>query len=140
MNFETLLKEHHLKITAQRLGILSFMHKTGHISVEDLFVQLKKEFSSISLATLYKNIHAMLGVNLLKEVKIPHDKSKYEITKTPHAHLLCSSCGKFEDIFLDVDAMMKNVSQKSDYQLKESSIVYSGLCPQCQNDSLQSIK
>ena len=136
MNFEILLKEHHLKITAQRLGILSFMHKAGHISVEDLFVQLKKEFSSISLATLYKNVHAMLGVNLVKEVKIPHDKSKYEITKAPHAHLLCESCGKFEDIFLDVDSMIKNASKQSDYQLKESSIIYSGICPNCQKNSL----
>lgn len=135
MNFEILLKEHHLKITAQRLGILSFMHKAGHISVEDLFVQLKKEFSSISLATLYKNIHAMLGVNLLKEVKIPHDKSKYEITKEPHVHVLCESCGMFEDIFLDLSSMMRNVSKQSDYQLKESNIIYCGLCPSCQKNA-----
>jgi len=134
MNYNILLKEHHLKVTPQRLGILSFMHKAGHINIEDLFTQLKKEFTSISLATLYKNIHAMLGVELLKEVQIPHEKPKYEITKTPHAHLLCQKCGNFEDIFLDVDTMLNNVAKQSNYELKESSIIYSGICPKCQDN------
>ena len=135
MNFEILLKKHQLKVTPQRLGILNSMHKAGHINIEELFKQIKKEFSSISLATLYKNIHAMLGVELLKEVQIPHAKPKYEITKAPHAHLLCDNCGKFEDIFLDVDTMLNNAAKQSNYQLKESSVVYNGLCPTCQNNS-----
>ena len=132
MDFETLLKEHQLKVTPQRLGILSFMHKAGHINVEELFIQIKKEFSSISLATLYKNIHAMLGVKLLKEVQIPYEKPRYEITKAPHAHLLCQKCGDFEDIFLDLDTMLKDAARQSQYELKESSVVYSGICPSCQ--------
>jgi len=115
------------------MGILTLMESYGHISIDDLFEQIKKEFSSISLATLYKNIHSMMQVQLIKEIKIPQMKSRYEITKEAHAHLLCESCGSFEDIFLDVSALLKSAEQQSHYQLRDSSIVYCGLCPKCQS-------
>ena len=131
MNYETLLREHALKATPQRLGILSLMHKNGHISIDDLFIQIKKQFKAISLATLYKNINAMLESTLISEVKIPHMKSKYEIAKLPHAHLLCDSCGEFKDINIDLDGLMKQTEEQSHYTLNHSSLVFSGLCEKC---------
>jgi len=132
MNYDVLLKEHKLKVTPQRLGILTLMHKMGHIDVEELFFQIKKQFSSISLATLYKNVNAMLQTKLITEVKVPHQKTKYEITKEPHIHLLCDSCHEFIDLELDVNSLISEASQKSHYQLSGSSIVLSGVCEKCQ--------
>jgi len=131
MNYETLLHEHTLKATPQRLGILALMHKHGHLSIDELFEKIKKQFNSISLATLYKNINAMLESSLITEVKIPTMKSKYEIAKETHAHLLCDSCGEFKDIYLDLDALMSITESKSNYRLKETSLVFSGLCEKC---------
>ncbi len=136
MNYELLLREHHLKVTPQRLGILSLMVDAGHISVEDLFAQIKQEFSSISLATLYKNINAMLHNALIKEIKVPHMKPKYEVTKPPHAHLLCQGCNEFMDIDINVNALVDEASKKSHYQLLDSSIVLCGYCEKCQKQSV----
>jgi len=132
MNYEILLREHNLKVTPQRLGILTLMHSTGHIDVEELYARIKKQFSSISLATLYKNINAMLQSSLITEVKVPHTKSKYEITKEPHVHLLCQNCNEFIDLELNIDCLTNEASLKSHYQFIDSNIVLSGICEKCQ--------
>ncbi len=132
MNYELLLRECNMKVTPQRLGILAMMCENGHISIEDLYVKIKKQFSSISLATLYKNVNAMIDVSLLKEVKLPHMKSKYELAKTPHAHLLCESCGVLEDLEMDMNEVSHLLASKSDFKVNETNLIFSGTCHNCQ--------
>lgn len=131
MNYETLLKEHNLKVTPQRIGILSLMHHSGHISIEDLFELIKKQFSSISLATLYKNINAMLETSLIKEVKAPESKARYEIAKENHAHLVCTKCGEFKDIMFDINQIAHSIADSNGYAINDTSLIVSGLCPKC---------
>jgi Fur family peroxide stress response transcriptional regulator len=133
MNYETLLREHSLKVTPQRLGILSIMHSSGHINIEELFTHIKKRFASISLATLYKNINAMLENKLISEVKIPNMKAKYEISKAPHVHMLCTSCHEFIDLELDLNDLVTTASLKSKYRVEDTNIILSGLCEHCNN-------
>jgi len=132
MNYELLLREHNLKVTPQRLGILSLMQRAGHLNIEELFRLIKKQFSSISLATLYKNINAMLETSLITEIKIPKHKSKYEIAKEPHIHLLCQKCDEFIDVNVNIDTLVDEASTKSHYQLMDRSIVLCGVCEKCQ--------
>ena len=132
MNYEQLLREHSLKVTPQRLGILSLMENSGHISVEDLFSEIRKTFPSISLATLYKNMTMMINAELVKEVTIPNLKSKYEIIKEEHAHLLCEKCGNFTDIKLNMAEVLKTASAESHYKMHDVNLVLSGVCPECQ--------
>ncbi len=131
---ETLLREHNIKVTPQRMGIVEELKGEVHLSVDELYERMKSKFPSISLATVYKNINAMLEKNFLLEVKIPNIKSKYELAKEPHAHLQCVKCGKVEDIKLNLDSVIKESSQKSGYKIYEESLVLSGVCPECSGE------
>ncbi|WP_345992543.1 Fur family transcriptional regulator [Sulfurimonas sp. HSL-1716] len=131
MNYENLLRKHGLKVTPQRLGILTLMETRGHINVDEMYNEIKKQFPSISLATMYKNIIAMTETSLIKEVKVPQQKTRFEIVKSPHGHLLCDSCGDFVDIELDIDGLIEDVSKKSRYKLLDTSLVFCGICPGC---------
>lgn len=131
MNYELLLKTHNLKTTPQRIGILEIMNKFGHLSVDNLFIEIKKHFSSISLATLYKNINSMLKNSLLTEVKAPTYKTHYEITKTPHAHFVCTKCGEHKDIDFDMQSLCGDIVDKNIYEVDSTSIIISGKCPNC---------
>ncbi|MBD3809184.1 MAG: transcriptional repressor [Sulfuricurvum sp.] len=132
MKHELLLKSHHLKATPQRLAIIDLMHHCGHISIEDLFHSIRQQFSSISLATLYKNVHTMMDVNLIREVKIPGQKTKYEIKKESHTHVMCKCCGELKDIPFNPNTLLQTSMDLCNYQAKEVSIVISGICPECQ--------
>ncbi len=130
MKHTHLLKSHHLKATPQRIAIIELIHDAGHISIDDLYQSVRQNFSTISLATLYKNIHTMMGVSLLREVKIPGQKTKYEIEKESHVHAICKSCGRIKDIALNPLSLLENAVL--DHNVEEVSIVISGICPECQ--------
>jgi Fur family peroxide stress response transcriptional regulator len=127
-----LLKSHQLKATPQRLAIIQLMHQSGHISIDELYQKIREKFTSISLATLYKNVNTMLDVTLIREVKIAGQKTKYEIEKEAHAHIMCKSCGELKDIEYDPHSILQKSIEMSHYKAEDISIVISGVCPECQ--------
>lgn len=132
MKHEHLLKSHQLKATPQRLAIIQLMHQAGHISIDELYQKIREKFSSISLATLYKNVNTMLDVTLIREIKIAGQKTKYEIEKEAHAHIMCKSCGELKDIEYDPHSILQKSIEMSHYKAEDISIVISGVCPECQ--------
>jgi Fe2+ or Zn2+ uptake regulation protein len=132
MKHEHLLKHHQLKATPQRLAIIQLMHSAGHISIEELYQAIREKFTSISLATLYKNVNTMLDVSLIREVKIAGQKTKYEIEKESHAHIMCKSCGELKDIPFDPTLLFQKSVDMGDYITEDVSIIISGICPECQ--------
>ena len=127
-----ILRQYNLKATPQRLAIVELMQTHGHISIENLYIFVKEKFQSVSLATLYKNINIMIGVDLIKEVKIPGEKLKYELIKEPHSHLVCQKCNEVKDISIDLREVTQNCEFKSNYKVNETSLLLSGICPDCQ--------
>ena len=132
VHFDILLREKNLKVTPQRLAIVEELYKMGHLNIDELFKSIKIKFPSISLATVYKNINAMFDVSFVQEIKIPNQKSKYELTKAKHSHLVCSKCGKVQDVTLDLDSIIDEASQKSHFDISGEAVVLSGIRPACQ--------
>jgi len=130
--FTNILREHHLKATPQRLAMLESIFMYGHINIDKLYDEVKQKFNSISLATIYKNINAMTKNLLLLEVKLPNDKSVYEIIKEEHSHLLCNSCGEVTDIQVETKNIRENIEKRYDFNVSQSDIVISGTCKKCQ--------
>ena len=126
-----LLKEHALKVTPQRLKIIAMLHEHGHINIEDLYSLMRRDFPSVSLATIYKNIHQMMESGLIQEVKLPSQKSVFELVKEPHLHMVCDRCHKIEDIVIGTDKIIEEAEKISGYKILESFITLRGICPQC---------
>jgi len=132
INFTDELRQHNLKATPQRLAIADALHKRGHINIDTLYNLMLQKFNSISLATIYKNINIMLENSFIQEVKIPQNKSVYELTKTAHSHLVCNKCGEVEDIDLNMDSILNEASSKSSFKISKTDLVLSGICKNCQ--------
>ena len=131
-NYTDILREHNLKATPQRLEITNALYISGHISIENLYEIMLKKFNSISLATIYKNINLMQQASFIQEVKIPNAKSVYELTKDTHSHIICDSCGDIMDIVLNLDSVISNAAQTSNYKINKSDLILSGTCKNCQ--------
>jgi len=132
-NFSNMLREHNLKATPQRLAIMDIISGYGHINIDTLYDEVKKRFNSISLATIYKNINAMTKNLLLLEVKVPNEKSVYEIVKNGHSHLKCTHCGNIIDIEIDTENMLQDISKQHNFHIDKSDLVFSGVCKSCHN-------
>lgn len=133
MDYTNILKEYNLKVTPQRLAIVEELHSNGHLNIDDLYALLQKKFPTISLATIYKNIHAMIDKIFLSEVKIPNEKTVYELSKAQHAHIVCSNCKKIMDVTVDTTSLEREVKGFGSFELNEISVVFTGICEDCQS-------
>ncbi len=131
-NYTNALRQHHLKATPQRLEIANTLARFGHVNIDKLYELMLKKFSSISLATIYKNINIMLENSFIQEVKIPNEKSVYELSKATHSHLVCTKCGEIEDITLDLSKISNAASTYSHFKINKTDLVLSGICQKCQ--------
>lgn len=132
INYTDELRRHNLKATPQRLAISSALHSCGHINIDALYELMLKKFNSISLATIYKNINLMLENSYIQEVKIPQNKSVYELTKSYHSHLICTNCGKIDDIKLNMKPIISEVSSSNNFEVSKTDVVLFGICKKCQ--------
>ncbi len=130
-----LLKEHNIKITPQRLAIVQLMDQYGHISVRDIFEKIKENFPSLSLATIYKNINAMMENNFINELKIVGQDNKYELAKERHSHMICKHCGMIEDIHVDTNGLEKSMPDTHGFRIEESRVQFFGTCKKCASSS-----
>ncbi len=130
-NYTEILRAHNLKATPQRLAIADALHISGHLDIGALYEILSNKFSSLSLATIYKNINLMQENSFIQEVKIPHSKSVYELSKEYHSHLVCLECKIVEDIVLDLNIVIQTAKQKSNFSIKSTDLVLSGFCQNC---------
>jgi len=131
-NYTQILREHNLKATPQRLEITNALYLHGHMSIETLYELMLKKFSSISLATIYKNINLMLENSFIQEVKLPNEKSVYELSKDSHSHIMCIDCGEVIDIDLDLSSIVSNATESTNFLIKKSDLILSGTCKNCQ--------
>ncbi len=129
-DYITLLKENDLKATIQRTSILESIDHAGHINIDEIYENVKKQYPTLSLATIYKNIIVMQENNVIVEVPMNGEKSKYELKKEEHMHLICEACGHIKDT--KITPATKKALMIENFQLKASQINLFGLCEQCQ--------
>lgn len=133
MYFENELKTRQLKVTPQRMAILKEIYDYGHISIDELYEKIRIYHPSTSLATIYKNITLLCDSGILREIKAPGYKQKYELNQDRHVHVMCDKCGKLEDLYIDCTALQMNCMQSSGYDLHSLSAIFIGICPACKS-------
>ena len=132
-DYATLLKESGLKATFQRMNILESIEAHGHMSIDVIYEKVVNTHPSLSLATVYKNIILMVEKGVLVEVPITGQKSKYELVKADHIHLVCTECGEVEDKphNANADALFSSMTQNEDFTLSKQQINLYGVCSHC---------
>lgn len=91
----------------------------------------KKEKDIISLATVYNTLALMKKRGLVRELAIPNfDQKRYDPIVTPHAHLICSDCGKIANVTLPLHLGISD-EHKQGFSIVDSEINFYGLCSVC---------
>ena len=135
--YETILQklrdEGH-KITPQRMAIVRILAKSdGHPSVEDIHDQIKEDFPTMSLATVYRNIVLIKTLGQVLELGFPDGSNRYDGNKPyPHPHVVCIKCKKIVDPDLDsLVHMTKEVAKETDFTILNHRLDFFGICSDC---------
>ncbi len=135
--FETIiqkLRDNHHKITPQRLAIVKILATSkGHPSVEAIHDEIKKDFPTMSLATVYKNIVLIKSLGEVLEIGFPDGSNRYDGNRPyPHPHVICVQCKKIVDPDLDsLDEMKNEVAAETDFKILSHRLDFFGICGNC---------
>ncbi len=132
--FRELCAEHGIAVTHQRQVLYETMQgMDGHPSPEEVYASVKQRIPSISLATVYKNIHLFVQSGVLRELSMHHGTLRVEMNKEPHHHLVCSVCKRVTDAEHDELGMgSPRLQLANGFLVERVSVDVIGVCPACQ--------
>ena len=128
------LRDNGYKMTPQRLAIAKILAKSeGHPSVDNIHAQVKKDFPTMSLATVYKNILLIKSLGEVLELGFPDGSNRYDGNRpAPHPHVICIKCKKIVDPDLDnLYKMKKEVELETDFKILNHRLDFFGICRNC---------
>ena len=139
--FRALCAEHGIAVTHQRQVLYEVMQgMEGHPSPEEVYARVKKKVPSISLATVYKNIHLFVESGVLREVSLHHGSRRVEINEREHHHLVCSRCKAITDI--EAEKLSLGLPSAKElpggFFVERYSVDVIGICAKCQGQSARS--
>ncbi|MGD9158935.1 MAG: Fur family transcriptional regulator [Desulfobacteraceae bacterium] len=129
------MREKGLRITPQRIAILRVLSiSKGHPSVENIYEQVKEEFPTTSVATVYKNVSMLKELGEVLELNFGTESSRYDGNKpNPHPHLICTECKKIIDPDLDsLKDMSTELIKETGFRITSHRLDFFGICPECQ--------
>ncbi len=134
-SFRELCGEHGIAVTHQRQVLYETMQSMhGHPSPEEVFAAVKQRIPSISLATVYKNIHLFVESGVFRELSIHHGTLRVEMNSVPHHHMVCSICKTVSDLPDGVLGMQATETVlPNGFVVERISVDVIGICPVCQS-------
>lgn len=122
-----------MNYSRQRETILNTLKENVvHPTAEYLYEVLKKENSSISLATLYRNLNQLAENGIIKKIDGLESSSHYDHNTHEHYHFICDKCKKVFDISADVAPdLVKKAQEETGFTIMGSDIVFHGICKDC---------
>lgn len=128
-----LFKEKNLKLTPQRYAIYKYLHSTkAHPSAETIYDELKSDYPTMSLATVYKTLKTFSNLKLIQELNVGEDNFRFDANPKIHPHLICRSCGRVDDIeHKDFSYLNKDAEKYSNYSIDYHQLYFYGCCPKC---------
>jgi len=128
------LQDHHYKLTAQRLAVVKVLSESdGHPSVDKIYHQLKTDFPTMSLTTVYRNVMLIQSLGEVLELGFPDGSNRYDGNRPyPHPHVICMTCGKIIDPDLPgLENMAEKVAKETGFDIISHRMDFFGTCPDC---------
>ena len=122
-----------MKHSKQRDCIQEFlMTRQDHPTAETVYMNIRKDFPRISLATVYRNLSLLAELGEIQKISTPDGPDRFDARVEPHAHFSCDQCGSVLDLEMenigDLDALAgKSFAGK----VLGHSILFRGICPAC---------
>ena len=131
--FRHLCAERGITATHQRQVLYEVMQgMEGHPSPEEVYARVKEQIPSISLATVYKNIHLFVESGVLREVSLHHGTVRVEMNNETHHHMVCSKCKSISDIGEQELHLAPMRSILNGFLVERYAVDVIGICPKCQ--------
>jgi Fur family ferric uptake transcriptional regulator len=134
---ELYLAKKHLKSTKQRDIIFDefFNHPGQHITVEELYEKVKKQYPKIGYATIYRTLKLFKECGLAFERNFGDGKTRYEPVKFEgehHDHMICVGCGRIIEFENQrIEYYSREVARLNGFEVLNHKLELYGYCGSC---------
>ena len=134
-DYPLMLKDLRLKVTPKRLAILDFLSRTGtYVSPEEVRQNLREQFSSIGLPTVYRNLDELASGGIIAKIIHPNRQLYYYYcpNSNHHHHFICISCRKVTDLHIcTVKGLEDEINDQVRGKVMSHILQVNGLCRSC---------
>lgn len=126
------LTDHGIKPSVQRLAVMGYLleHRT-HPTVEEIYAALHPGMPTLSRTTVYNTLRLLTEQGAALQLTIDERKVCFDADTSPHAHFLCTSCGRVYDIALRGPKLRTNAVMPEGFRADQADLYYRGTCPHC---------
>lgn len=124
-----------LRATPARIAVMKLLEETEKpVDIAIVKDYLEKEQIATDPATVFRIMNMFTEKGLVKQVSFNEGKSRYELASKPdHHHLLCTSCGRVEDLSdCAIPNLEKDIRKKKGFRVISHVLEFYGLCSICQ--------
>lgn len=131
--FRDRCRSHGLAFTHQRQVIFqAAIAAKDHPTPEAIYEKVRRQIPSISLGTVYKNIHTFLEAGMLQEVSLHHGSLRVDANTQPHHHLVCKVCRSIIDLDEhDVEPARVRKQLPHGFRIERQNVEIIGICESC---------
>ncbi|MCI8584572.1 MAG: transcriptional repressor [Lachnospiraceae bacterium] len=144
--FESLLRGKGLKVTAQRIAVLSVLSEKpdSHLTAEEIYDLVRVGSPDIGLATVYRTIQMLLELKIIDRIYLDDGYVRYELGNVyetedshHHHHLICVKCGRVMSFQGDLlEAFEMRMEEETGFQIQDHDVKLYGLCKDCQKKNV----
>jgi Fur family ferric uptake transcriptional regulator len=129
----TLLREHGLFVTPQRLAVLRAVSAMPHATADAVADAVRAEIGTISRQAVYAALGLLAAKGIVRRIEPAGSPARYESrVGDNHHHLVCRSCGRLDDVdCANEPAPCLTPADDRDFVVDEAEVVYWGTCPDC---------
>jgi Fe2+ or Zn2+ uptake regulation protein len=92
------------RFTRQRAAVYSYLRSVlTHPTAEQVYLAVREDVPSISLATVYKALEALVEVKLAAKLADAEGPARYDCRSDDHYHVRCLKTGEVRDLPLPYD-------------------------------------
>jgi Fur family transcriptional regulator, ferric uptake regulator len=100
------------------------------LSIVEIFDEARSEIPALGLATVYRTLKSFREEDVVREVDLPGQSSRWEMAgKSHHHHFLCDKCNKLFEIH-GCPSDIKSLVPRG-YNMEEHNILLQGQCVDC---------
>lgn len=128
------LEEYGIRPSVQRVAVMQYLltHRT-HPTVEEIYTALQNDIPTLSRTTVYNTLHTLTRSGAILSLAIENDNAHYDGYTAPHAHFLCTRCGRIYDVDLDDRDFVERNRPHNAATVTDAQLFYKGVCNDCQN-------
>ena len=120
-------------LTRQRLAVFEYLDEVSHHpTAEEVFRTVRRRLPKISLATVYKNLEALVACGAASKFSYGDGAARYDIRTDHHYHTRCLKCGKVSDMEpADGGDWLKQIRPVGGFRVQDYRLELLGHCKGC---------